>query len=218
MLPRGVLTVCLLACGASPVLANDLAIGAGAGSLGVSLQAKMPLSEKLGLRATLSKLSQSVDNDFGDISYSADVDLNTFGLLADWHPLRGNFRLTGGFMINNNEINGTGTPDAGQSFRIGDTDYGNLDIGARAGVSFNTLAPYLGFGYDSVKPARRGLSFIADVGLMFQGTPKLDFAVIGDDAAQVDPNDINREIADIQSDLSDFKLWPVVSLGLSYQF
>ncbi|MGF1545792.1 MAG: hypothetical protein ACFCUG_00530 [Thiotrichales bacterium] len=218
MLPRVALAICFLAGGSAPVLANDFAIGAGAGTLGMALQAKFPLSDTLGVRANLNRFSQSVDNDFGEISYAGDIELNTLGVLTDWHPFRGGFRLSGGFMINNNSINGTGTPNPGESFRIGDTDYGNLDIAANAKVSFSKFSPYLGLGFDTIKPGRRGLSFTADLGVMFQGTPDLDFAVVGADAAQVDQNDIRREIVDIESDLADFKLWPVLSLGLIYQF
>ena len=100
---------------------------------------------------------------------------------------------------------------------IGDTNYdstqiSNLDVT----VDFNDIAPYVGIGFgNAVKSA--GFNFVADLGVIFQGTPKSEISVTGT-AANAAAADIAKEQADLDDALGSFKVYPVLAVGLSYRF
>lgn len=57
-----------------------------------------------------------------------------------------------------------------------------------------------------------------DIGALYQGSPKLSLSATG---ALSDPNlasNLEAERASAESDLSKFKWYPVLSLGLYYRF
>ena len=86
-------------------------------------------------------------------------------------------------------------------------------------IGFKQIAPYLGFGFDKVSKHHRGLSLTADFGVLFQGRPEIDTpTVTGADAEQVQQADLDNEVLKLEEDLEDFKVWPVVAIGLNYQF
>lgn len=155
-------------------------------------------------------------NEDGGGSISPKLGLMTIGALLDWHPWAQGFRLSAGLYLNKNKIDLTA--DVGDTVEINDREYSLSDLRGR--VDFNTLAPYLGLGYGNAVGSNGRWHFSCDVGVMFQGTPKVDLqATIGDPAlqAQLDA-DIKEEAKKIEDDLAGFKYYPVVSLGVAYLF
>ncbi len=198
--------------------AGSLAVSAKGSTLGFGMELTRPLTPAFNLRAGFNKFSYSLTQTIDQVDYAATLDLQSFSLLGDWHPFHGGLRLTGGVLVNGNELRGTATPSANVNFTIGDTDYSSKDITANATISFNKLSPYLGIGYDRVSRHGRGLGLTADVGVVFQGSPKVDFAVTGPDALSVLTTDIQAEVDQIEQDISDYKVYPVVAFGVIYQF
>lgn len=62
--------------------------------------------------------------------------------------------------------------------------------------------------------AGSGWSFFADLGVLFQGEPEVSYRATGA-VAQVD---IEREKRQIEDDLDEYKLFPVLSVGVAYRF
>lgn len=202
----------------------DVAVATKAGSLGAGLELLVPVSQKFKIRAGLNKFDYALTQVIDEIEYSGDLALSSFALNSDWHPFSGGFRLSGGLVVNNNEIRGTATPDADIDFTIGDSNYSSKDIQADATINFNDVAPFIGLGYDRVARNKKGLGFTAELGLLFQGSPKIDLRVTGTDVVNgiIDQttlqDDIDKEMVLIKDDVSSYKLFPVIALGLTYQF
>ena len=78
--------------------------------------------------------------------------------------------------------------------------------------------PYLGLGYGNAVNSKGGFSFAFDLGVVFQDPTA---TVTPSDSCQADPDcrdQAAQEEADLNDDLQDFPLYPVISFGLSYMF
>jgi hypothetical protein len=86
-------------------------------------------------------------------------------------------------------------------------------------LKFNSVAPYLGLGWDTTFGDDDSWGLTFDVGVLYHGSPELQISASGPDASL--PNfssDLEQERLDLQNDLADFRFWPVVSAGFLYQF
>ena len=213
---------------------KPLTIGAHGGTLGLGVQAAYDFSDSLAVRGLFSRFDYDFDTTNSDIRYDVEAELESFGLMLDWHPFGGAFRVTGGAFSNGNEI--SGKAEAG-NLEIGRTEYrGRLN----ATADFKSFAPYLGIGWSSGR-ADSGFSFVFDLGVLFQDTPDLRadgsvagagaqcaFSVSKDSSASLEGNacfalshlksDLESEHRDLQDKFDDLDLFPVLSLGLSYRF
>ncbi|MEM8547156.1 MAG: hypothetical protein AAGF46_03230 [Pseudomonadota bacterium] len=192
-------------------------LGLKASTLGGGIEASWRFASKWGLRASLNQFDYSFDDDIDDITYDGDLELSSATLLGDYRPTAGGFRLTGGLVFNGNEINGVADPAA--TYEIGDVIYTQAEVGElSASASFNDLAPYVGIGYDADLGKKILLTF--DVGVLFQGSADVEIRSV-DGTASMDPAllaELSAEAADAESDLSDYEVFPVIGIGLSWRF
>ena len=193
--------------------ADGFGLGVKAGTLGFGVEGTFGLSESVNLRAGVNSYSVTGDETASDIRYDGKLELRTLALLLDWHPFAGTFRLTAGLMKNDNALRLTATPTASQT--IGGTPYTPAQIGTLSGdVTFKSTAPYAGIGWGNA--ARRGrFGGVFEIGAMFQGKPKVSLRASGGLVSQAD---LNSEAQLAEADLDDFKIYPVISLGLSFRF
>ena len=184
-------------------------------TLGGGLELAKGLTPSFGLRGGFNYFSYDYDATESDVSYNLDLELKSFGLFADWHPFKGAFRISGGFLINGNGLEGKARPTT--NVEIGNTDY-DLDSIA-LDISYNTFAPYLGLGWDTTFGDDDNWGFVFDLGLIYSGSPDAKLSISGtDSAAALASGDVQREQQELQDDLDALKWWPVVSAGLVYQF
>jgi len=203
---------------------DEWAVGTSASTLGLGLEITKPINNQFNMRFGINKYADTLSREIDQVKYEANLSLQTVAVNTDWHPFTGGFtrglRLTGGLMINNNEISGTATP--AENFTIGGQDYSKLvgtDITVNTRIGFKKIAPYLGFGYDKVSKHHRGLSLTADFGILFQGRPEIDTPTVSNDInGLVNQADLDKEVSIFEEDLEDFKIWPVLAIGLNYQF
>jgi hypothetical protein len=209
---------------------SNFSFGLKGSSLGVGVEISKAYREKLSFRLAYHFLDRSDEFEDGDTTYTGDLELSNGGLFADWHIFDGGFRVTGGLMLNNNEVTLIAKPTAGLSVDIGNTTYDVSGGEVNGKVNFNSFAPYLGMGWGKPVGISSKWAFLFDLGVMFQGTPDIDLRTAGTirvggiDVSTVPAlqatlqTELDREIAKIEDDLDDFKLYPVLSLGVSYQF
>ena len=184
-------------------------------TLGAGLEVAKGFSPNFGVRAGFNYFSYGYDATESDVSYDLDLELKNFAILADWHPFEGAFRLSGGILLNGNGLTGLAKPTA--PVAIGNANYDltsvNLDI------SYNSVAPYFGLGWDTTFGDNDNWGFAFDLGLIYSGSPDATLNVSGpDEANPLLADDLNRERQELQSDLDTLKWWPVVSAGVVYQF
>jgi hypothetical protein len=99
---------------------------------------------------------------------------------------------------------------------------GTLD----ADVDFDPIAPYAGLGFGRAPGSGSGLGVTLDLGVLFQGkgdvtlTPRIPAGSPLNDpvARQAFQILVDREERDLQDDVNDYDMYPVVSLGISYRF
>ncbi len=106
------------------------------------------------------------------------------------------------------------------SYQIGDTTYNAGEVGTLKGkIDFNDIAPYLGLGWDTSFGKDKGFGFLFELGAIYQGSPDVDLSADGLLANdQTFQNNLAKEEENMQSDVDDYKFYPVVSLGLNYRF
>jgi len=200
----------------------DTSIGLRAGTLGLGAEISFAVSQRVALRVgadTYTPKMRTITQE--DVDYDVNAKLRSGSLLVDWFPFANNFRVSLGAILNRNKASGTGKPSGGSFTLNGQTinasDVGSLDLQ----VAFKKTAPYLGIGYG--RPVKAGLSFISDLGVMFQGVPTSTLTATCSATATVGncntlQSAVAGEQATVQDNISKFKYYPVVSVGLAYTF
>jgi len=231
----------LPAAGMAEAESKGLSVAARVSTLGAGLEFKYPLHQKFNARLVVNQYDKSADETRKGNRYEGDLELSTYGLIGDWHPTGGGFRLSAGVIANGNELNAR---TAGNNFEFGGRRYaGN----ASAIAEFDSLAPYIGLGWSSQKP--KGWSFDIEVGALFQGDVMLsgrgtatggglacNFSVNDNGVASVAAgarcpaaalgnvavadfiDDVETEHAELEDDLGALEVYPVIAIGIQYRF
>lgn len=196
--------------------AAGVSVGGKVSTLGFGLEGEKVLSDSIGVSGVVNYFPYSYSGTESDISYEFDLDFMSIGAVADWHPFRGSFRLSGGIFYNGNELKGKAGPG---SIEVGGVDY-TLDS-LEAKIEFNSVAPYVGLGWNTSFKKERGLGFLFEFGALYQGTPKASLSASGSSAVVSNPTfqaNLATEEADLQDALKDYKWHPVIGIGLNYKF
>jgi hypothetical protein len=187
--------------------AHAAGIGVRAGSTGVGADVAWSVAPTLSARLGYSALKWNQDVDTGSVNYDGKLKLGNFNALLDFSPL-GPFRLTGGFIFNDNKYDL-------QSGDIGGA--GTLSGSVKSGKS---AAPYLGIGYGNV--SGMGVNFYADLGIMFMGSPRASLNANctspGSGACTALQSQVAAEQARLEDELKRFKYYPVLNIGLTVGF
>ncbi|MBN2823709.1 MAG: hypothetical protein JXQ76_00170 [Campylobacterales bacterium] len=207
-----------------PVMSPSVAVGLKVGTLGLGLDISKSITEKLNLRFNINGASYSTTETEEGIEYDFDLELVTAGLLLDYYPMAGEFRVSAGAYYNGNEFT-LDANAAGGVYTIGGNTYDARGVTLKGLLDFDELAPYVGIGWgNSTKKA--GWGFSVDLGVMYHGEPNVDLTSTCDPTqvaggtgtcATIDA-DVNAEERDLLNDLSDYKFYPVVSVGVTYTF
>jgi len=213
---RTLVLACLMASGAAQ--AEGFALGIKAGTLGVGPEVTYAFSERFSVRLGVNNITYGFTTTTSGVRYDADLDLVNTTLLLDWHPFRGLFHVTTGFIRNGNVLRLTATPT--QAEEIGGITFQPEQIGTLVGeASFDRNAPYLGIGWGN-GAQEPGLEVHLELGAMFQGSAGVSLRSRGGEFAgnPVLEEALRREERELEEDLRDFRLYPVISFGLSYSF
>lgn len=195
----------------------DVGLNVKAGTLGVGVELSKSFSDKFNVSLGLNTYDHTTADSSSDVDYDFKFDLQSVALLANYHPFAGAFRFTGGLVYNDNELSLTGKPSAGSTYNINGVSYTAAQVGSLTGkLTFNTTAPYLGIGWGNRPNSRMGLS--ADVGVLYQGSPKLALSATGALSDATLASNLEQERKSAEADLSDFKWYPVISLGMYFRF
>lgn len=210
--------------------AGNLGVAGKISTLGYGAEADYVITEKFSVRAQFNTFSYDFDLDENDIEYDSTLDLSSYGVLLDWHPFGGGFRVSAGGFVIDNEIKGKASGQG--EYEIGDETYTvgpNDSLQATAAITLGDgFKPYLGFGWGHSPANKGGLLLSFDVGVLFQGSPDVDLKVRGTADLNGTPVDfsndptlqaeVREEEKELQDDLKDFDLYPVVSFGIGWRF
>lgn len=184
-------------------------LGVRAGTTGLGADFGWGIVPTLGGRIGVSGMSFKTDFETTDVNYDADANLANVNGFLDWSPL-GPFRITAGIVANNNKVDLLGRPRS-SAVPPGSTVTGTVK-------PEHSVAPYLGIGYGNVWT--RGVNFYFDLGIMFQGTPKVDLTVNCTPSAACTQaqNQVAAEERRVQDELNRFKYYPVLNIGITIGF
>jgi hypothetical protein len=219
--------LCLAMCSAFATVASAAEVGVyvNGGTTGFGLGVAGKASENLGGRLGFDTWKKTITKSDSDGNYNADLKLQTVGLLGDWYPFSGAFRTTLGLVANGNKMTLTATPSASATYTFNGQSHPASEVGSYAGeVKFNSTAPYLGIGWGNPVAKAKTWGFVSDIGVMFQGSPKVTStvtcraAIVGLQACADLQRDVKAGEAKLANDWSSFKYWPVISIGASYHF
>ena len=208
----------LLCFGAGCADSGQWSIGAKAGTLGVGPELTKRIAIDINARVGFNMLDYDFDADAAGIDYDFDLKLRSFSALVDWHIFDSPFRITGGLLSMDNQLDLDAVPDL--DITIGDHTYTAAEVGTLSGrVKSDGVAPYLGIGWGNLIGQGRRWGFYSDFGLAFGRTPDVTLrangTIAGNPAFQAD---LAKEQKDIQDDMDIFKLYPVISLGIFVRF
>ena len=204
------------------VEASKYAVGLKVGTLGAGLDISRSINEKLNIRFNINGATYSDTRCESNVEYDYDLTLATAGLLVDYFPMNNGFRISAGAYYNGNEFELTAQPQGG-SYNINGVTYTTAQIGSLAGlIEFDELAPYIGIGWGNTTKTK-GWGFYADAGIMYHGEPQVTLtptcgSAVTAAACTTIQNDVEAERLDLVNELSDYKIYPVVALGVTYTF
>ena len=212
-------------------------------TLGAGLSIGIPVGDSFNVRGVYHGYTYELDDveDDSGASYEGDLDLKSFGLLADWHPFRGAFRLTAGLVSNGNEIGLTGRPSGGV-FTVGDCTFESNtppnEMAVDGTVEFASSAPYVGIGWGGNLNAAPGFFMTFDLGVLLSGAPETNLVgrgqarnadagnlACGDPVTYQDVSsypEFQQEVQDAEDEVNketeDFELWPNIAIGIGWRF
>ena len=210
-------TALFLALIALPASALDFGLTPTVGTNGFGISADLRVTPVFGVRVLTDTGSYSRNLHKEDIAYIGKLKFNNVGGLVDLYPRSGAFRISAGVFSNSNRID-LRSNDPG-TVTINGIAYPVVLIGSITGdVKFNKTSPYVGIGW-GVSPGRRwGVTF--DAGTLFQGSPRLSVQPHPLIPALVPARfyvDLERERAKTETDIKNYRYWPVVSVGLRFK-
>jgi hypothetical protein len=206
----------------------EVALGGKAGSLGLGLELTVGLSPQWNARIGANGFNYTDDRrKAGHLEYDATAKLRTGTALLDWHPGGHGFRLSGGLVYNDTHIDGTSLVPASGNYDIGGIPVPVSLVGTLSGrIDFDRVVPYLGLGWGNAVSQDRKVGFFVDAGAIFQGRGKVTLtpnipagSPLNNPTARAALDILLRqEERNVEKDVADYTVYPVVAIGLSYRF
>lgn len=202
--------------------ADGWGVSARASTLGLGAEVARTINQQFTARVGFNTFSYDDDRTENGIDYDTELDLQNINAFVDYHVMGNPFRITAGYLFSNNELdmNAKGT---GATVNIGNSNIALAATDQLNGDAELDSGGYLGIGWG--RPGNEsGWSFLVDVGVVFQGSPSVSLTAsqsLQDKimAAGFDPTtELSREEAELEDDLDEFEVYPVIGLGVTYTF
>lgn len=208
----------VLATSGTALAERNFGVGMKAGTLGIGIEGTWRPVPMIDIRLGVNRYEYDTTGRYAGINYNATVDFDTVYATANFKFPLSPFRITAGLYSNSNELTMASAETAG--FDIGGSPYTLAEIGTvTATTSFPSTSPYLGFGFDFSVLGKVGLNL--DFGVLWQGEPTVTMTTDGVLNNISDPTFlglVDDERQELQDKLSDYKAWPVISLGFVFNF
>jgi len=184
------------------------------------------------------------NNGSNGVNVSGQLNFAAAGVAVDFYPFPYHgFRLSPGVMLyNQNQITASGVSTSGASITLGSQKYyadsvNPVSANASLGLNTHKQAFTMTTGWGNMISRRGGhFSVPFEIGAVFTGVPTLAINLAGNacltsaDAADNGPSCVNMatnsiaqtnlaaQIAKYQNDLNPLKVYPIISIGVAYNF
>jgi len=200
---------------AAPDDSSVFALGLKIGTLGAGAEATFGFSDYISLRGGVNYIDYSYDDEIDDIDYDLSLDYFSLAGMVDLHPFGGAFRISVGIVKNENDLALDATPS--DDVTIGNTTYSDA-VTLTGDVDVEDVAPYVGIGFGNAARSRGNWSVTLDIGVIIQS---YDVTLTADGPATSLPgfdDDLKREEQDIEDELNDVEIYPVLAIGIARRF
>ena len=194
------------------------AVSGKASTLGLGGEFTTAIKPDINVRVGINALDVDLDDEeIEDVDFDVGVDLSSFSALLDWYVFNGSFRLSGGIISMDNEIDLEARP--AENIKIGDVYFTPEEVGTLYGnIENDEVVPYVGIGWGNPLTAGRRWGFTCDFGVAFTSSPDVTIDARGG----IEPEGFDEELAKLQGDIEDFcddfRLYPVIALSFFYRF
>ncbi|MEL7482378.1 MAG: hypothetical protein AAGJ29_12545 [Pseudomonadota bacterium] len=198
---------------------SNVALSFGGGTPGGVAEVKLRLNDYLKLRAGGNYLEFGFDITEDDIEYDGDVEFAGFTGAVDLHPFRNGFMLSGGVFAGNKAFDFEATSD--EAVTIGDVEFTPAEYGQILGeAGWRDAAPFVGLGFDNTFVGDRRWGFSALAGAAFFGAGDVELMSVGGSLSDnpILVEQLAIEEANLEDEIDDFQVYPVVQLGVSVRF
>jgi hypothetical protein len=209
----------------------SIALSGEIGTLGLGAQAGFKLMPWVNVRGSVQGLqfNHAISKDNTD--YDGSFRLLSYGALLDVYPFTRGPRLSVGIFGNGNRLD----IDAGcaTSCTANDLTIEGANASLAGSVRFASSAPYAGLGWGNAM-AGGPFFFSADLGVMFQGSPKVSLGASGtatvtdgsgnsrsDVNLAADPqvqSQVEAEQSNLAGQLHSYSYYPVLMLSAGWRF
>jgi hypothetical protein len=192
-------------------LFSSLSYGVRASTIGDGVTLEKPLLYDFSLRVTTGALSISDQSSYDHTAYTTTTRYNNFGVIGDFRPYGGRYRISGGLVFGNDRIDNVSRGQA-PFIQVGNGLYPTAGTGqVLARVSFNRPSIYAGVGTGT--GIVRGLALDIDGGVLLRNGVSSASA-----SGPLNANPVFRaDLARLQGELRTHIVVPVVSVGLVYR-
>jgi hypothetical protein len=209
-------TAALLLAASAAQADHNLWMGVKAGSLGFGVEGAWRPIPWFDVRIGANQFTYDDTGSQAGVNYDAELSLDTVYGTANFRFPLSPMRFTVGAFSNGNELLLTSL-DA-NAIEIGGIVYPGDAVGQlRSVTSFDSMSPYAGVGFDFDIIDKIGLNL--DFGVLMQGDPEVTLGADGILAS--DPlflEQLEAERQELEAEMEDYKIWPVVSVGFTYKF
>lgn len=209
------------------------------GTLGAGFSVGYEFNKYLKTRVRAGFLSYDHDDTWSDVDVMGEFTGNNMGIMLDYHPFGGRFRLTAGLTITDLAVDVQGSMDkryfaehVGKEYDFGGYKFiiKDEDVKAEAEYKWNKVQPYLGIGWSSDGEGDAEVYFTFDMGVNFMGTGDLSVSYSGgaevitpdgqrtEISKQILESAIREEGKDFFDIADDISVYPVIQLGMGVRF
>ena len=192
-------------------LFSSVSAGVHASTIGHGITLEKPLLYDFSVRLTTGTLSVSDESTYDTTSYTTTTRYSNVGVIADYRPHGGRYRISGGLVFGNDRIDNVAR-DAAGFVRVGGGLYPVAGTGTvNARVRFDRPSLYAGVGTGA--GLIRGFALQFDAGALVRNGTASAFASgpLANDPA------FRADLARLRGELRTHVVVPVLSVGLVYR-
>jgi hypothetical protein len=214
---------------------SRMGIGVKISTLGAGIEVATPLALKFNMRGGFNMFRYSRPITNNGIHYTGQLHFQSAEAHLDWFLL-GGFHISPGVLFyNGNQVTATASVPGGNTFSVGGTSYESDPAAPVTGtgkMDFVKVSPSIMLGIGNLIPRNgRHVSFLFEVGGAYQGSARVALNLAGnicapgilatchsiasDSTAQAN---ILAQQVKIQNDVNPYRFFPVLSLGVGFNF
>ena len=217
---------------------SGLGVGVKVGVAGIGFDVATPLvPTRLNLRGGATFFSYNLNLTTSDnLVVNGTLKLQNSGVMVDWFPFRGSFRLSGGATVYNNKgVTATLNVPSSTSFTLGNDKYYSSTSNPLVGTGVFKLGGNAGgrvsFGWGNLVPKKgHHFSFDTELGIEFVSKPTVALGFTGSVCTSTPcttgtnvssypafATDVASEQAKLQNDVNFLSFYPIVSVGIGWR-